>query len=340
MTIWTSAHLCIDKAILFVSSDLYICASAQRIAKFHGLRMQTANSSNAAISFLNHKSLDYFLLVVDESITCSEGRTLLEVLTKRWPNHRTVALCASIDTCMEFGLYRTLRKPVFELELSELIEEVRESFLSDSRSMEELADERLCMLSKTINKIVPSYTNAKRLFDFSQEYFSVCKRFHSQSGRLPSCSAVQDNDQFQKYLNRRVYSTVVRVCSRIGGMEVKKQCLLSEVLEQFELKGYKSVDRYINVDESAIIAMFALLQDYYSILGRKMSEMISTNSRSIKCGLGDRFTYNDLFSPLLSNVERGADLACLTLEVFLVAKASELKLEPHFDEAYSVSIIC
>lgn len=344
MTIWTSTHLRMDKAILFVCDDMRVCSSAQRIAKFHGLRMQTASSSTAALSFLKYRPIDYFLLVVDELITCSDGKPFLNMLNQYWPDHRKVALSTRTDLQLDrrggLGLYKKINKPVSESELSYLIEEARAEFFTTSVGIDQLFNERLNMLNDAIEKNIPLCADKKVWLGFSDEYLSVCKRLHHQSGCLSKRVVVQDTETFKKHLNRRVFSTVMRASSWFGEFSGKERCLLSEALDHFELKGFKSIDRYINADESVVIAMLVLLQDYYTILGYSIEDMIKPNAHSIKCGLGGRFTYNDLFSPLLSSVKRGVDLTCLKLELFLIAKASNIKLELHFDEEYSISIIC
>jgi len=130
-----------------------------------------------------------------------------------------------------------------------------------------------------------------------------------------------------------------RVASRKCSSNSNGSLRLSSLLRQFGVKCMRKYDRYIDRDESVLVAMCSTMRDYYSILGFEMSEMVSAQERYINVSLGSRFVYNDFFNPLLSSVERGAELACLKLEFFMLAHLVNIPMEMTFSRKFSVRII-
>jgi hypothetical protein len=179
-----------------------------------------------------------------------------------------------------------------------------------------------------------------QLVDFSFEYFSACKKAWRQSGRYTNDVFTQDSEQFQQFLYHRILEAVKKVCSRAGEFIPGRHFQLSNLLSQFGINSDNVIDRYIEADEAGIVAMFSILKDYYSILGYDMGSVVYPKSKSIKFELGGRFTYNDLFNPLLSSVQKGVELACLKLEFFMLARISKLDVEISYDESYSMSLVC
>ncbi len=346
MTIWTSAHLALDKAFLFVSDDLLAYSSARRMAGYHGLRIQVANSIKSALSFLEHKPGDYFLIIVDDGVPGASEEDLLYVVKQRWPHIRKVAISGPGQSRLEAlsmrreELFNVLTKPFSDTQLNSLVTDACEDFLAGHTCLQQVIKDRLGMMSFEIEQAALSLQYREALSAFPAEYLSQCQRGWRQSRCYVNDVYTQDSEQFHQFLSQRICGALKRVCSREGERPKGSRFRLSRLLRQFGVKDERRYDRYIEVDEANMVAMFSILKDYYSILGYELKHMIQPQQQAIDCNLGGRFTYNDLFNPLLSSVERGAELACLKIEFFMLARVSGLALEIKFEDSYSIPLLC
>ncbi|KZY28254.1 MULTISPECIES: hypothetical protein [unclassified Oleiphilus] len=335
---WNSTRLQLDKAFLFVSDDSLACSSARRVAKFKGLRIQSANSIQSAISFLEHKPADYFLVVMDEESASFSAYSFLNEADQRWPHIKVVSTSSFIDSGEL--LSKTPKNLELDAVLSCLLSKACEELLSENSCIQQVIDDRLAVLKKGIEKAQLSKQHREQLVLFPAEYLAVCERGWLHSKRYMDEVCIRDSEQFKRFLSQRIIAAVKRVYAREVETAMNSNFRLSKLLRQFGIKSEKRFDRNIESNEAAMVLMLATLKDYYSILGYDIKDMVQPQRECIHFDLGGRFTYNDYFNPLLSSVERGAELACLKLEFFMLAKASNLRAEISYDETYSLCLVC
>lgn len=336
-----SNHSGFDKALLFVNDDLLLSATVTRIAEFNGLRIQIAHSASSALSFLEHKPRDYFLVVVDEAVANFQNQSLLDVVVRKWPHLNRIAISQNeIARSHEAsGQVGRILKPVSDKVLSSLMIAAREEFLARNISLRKTILERQQVLNNCIVLSAPDLATRDLFLNYASSYFSACEKGWSQTGRYENRVFTQDSEQFQAFLHQRVLRAIEKVCSKCIGDRRSKNVRLAPLLQQFGIVDDRQCIHSIVANEPNIVAMFSILKDYYSILGYELSSVIHLESNVIKCDLGGRFVYNDLFNPLLSSVEKGVELACLKLEFIMLAYLSNLDIRIHFDNKYFASIV-
>jgi len=336
----------VNKTFLFVDDDASVCSSVSRMARVFGVNVQTANNANAAISLLEHNPNKYFLVLADEFMPGLSGTELLVLIQARWPHIRRALISGVEDPAVlekgfeEARIFRYLHKPMSDQQLQGLIDDACEDFISVKRSLNETLKSRLSILENAI-KTGLKETGQQKLFNtFAQSYLAQCKVAWSQAGLYKIDVSNLDSDDYTRYLKQRCAASVERVRQRMTHQPgyLNGAFKLSTSLKQFGLRGLRKADRYVDGDEAAFVAMFATLKDYYAILGLEMKAMVSVEEGIIAIALGGRFTYNDLFNPLLSCVERGVELACLQIEFLMLAVFFGVDSEMDFSDKLHLRI--
>lgn len=341
---WNLAHLQLNKTFLFVDDDFATCTAAKRMASLYGVSVQTASSAKSALTLLEHNPRDYFLILTDEIMPGMSGTELLVIVKERWPYIRRALVSGSEDPGIvrkaeeDAKTCRYLSKPILDVELRDLVEHACEDFLSRQESLELVIADRINLIVETLkNKL--AYDVYSLFSTFPKDYLALCERGWTQTKRYHNRVSIQDSEHFHGFLARRVEVAIERVAGRDYSTSANSGLRLSSLLRQFGVKCLRKYDRFIDRDESILVAMCSTMRDYYSILGFEMSEMVSAQERYINISLGSRFVYNDFFNPLLSSVERGAELACLKLEFFMLAHLVNIPVEMNFSRQFSVRII-
>jgi len=338
-------ELYVSKIFLFVDDEPVACAAAKRMARTYGVNVQTANSASVAISLLEHDPNQYFLILTDEIMPGMSGTDLLITVQSRWPHIRR-GLISGIDDpevlekgYEEAGIFRYLSKPMSDRQLQALVEDACEDFLSEKRSLEEIALSRQGILEYAIRSGFSCDNNHSLFAHFPSEYLSMCQSCWAQAGLYNIDVSNLDSDTYSNYLVQRCAASIQRMENRIKPNSESTAFRLSVSLRQFGVRGLRKADRFIDGDETIFVAMFSTLKDYFAILGLEIKNMVTAQDKFINISLGSRFTYNDFFNPLLSSVERGVELACLKIEFFMLASLFGVKAEMDFTENFDIRVM-
>jgi len=350
MPVNSIGKLSVDKTFLFVDDEPATCSAVKRLARIFGVNVQTANSALFALSLIEHDPNKYFLILSDEIMPGMSGSDLLIEVSQRWP-HIKRGLISGVDNpqvlekgYQEAEIFRYLHKPMSEVEIHKLIEDACEDILTKKIALKDIVNKRASDLQQQIETHLTRISKESTFKNFHKSYLTDCRRAWRQAGLYNVHQGGGDSEVFLNKLNLRIKESIDKVCSRMvlhsnkKIVDVKEEFKLSQSLRQFGIKGLRRADRYIKGDERIFVAMFATLKDYYAVIGHEMSSMVYPEEEYITILLGGRFTYNDLYSPMLENVEQGIELACLQLEFIMLSILFGSKPKLDFEEKISLKL--
>ena len=340
-------NLYVNKTFLFVDDEPAICAAVKRMAGMYGVDVQTANSSSAAISLLEYDASRYFLVLTDEIMPGLSGTDMLIMIQQRWPHIRRALISGVPDPeVLEKGyeqakIFRYLSKPITDQLISQLVEDACEAFLSEKGSPDETVQDRLAILERAISEGLSKQSNRLLFTDFARSYLTKCQQLWQQAKLYKVDVRSMDSEAYSGYLMQRCRAAVSKIDKKMTSLEVREGTAfqLSASLRQFGIRGLSKVDRFVDGDEALFCTMLATLKDYYAILGLPIKSMVSARGEYIDISLGSRFTYNDIFNPLLANVEKGVELVCLQIEFFMLAHLLEVKTELLASETLKIRLL-
>jgi len=342
--------LYVDKTFLFIDDEPSTCSAVKRMARIFGVNVQTANSALSAISMIEHDPDQFFLILTDEIMPGMSGSDLLIEVRERWP-HIKRGLISGVDNpdvlekgYQEADIFRYLHKPVSEIEIRNLIEDACEDLLTQKIPLNDLVNNRTSILRAQIDSHLTRVLNKNTFKSFHITYLADCKKAWRQAELYKTHQGGGDSQVFSNKLSLRIKESIDKICSRMvtnsrtPKVDAKMEFKLSKSLRQFGIKGLRRADRYIKGDERLFVAMFATLKDYYVVIGHEMNAMVHPEEEFITILLGGRFTYNDLYNPMLENVEQGIELACLQLEFMMLSILFGSKSVLEFDEKISLKL--
>lgn len=325
----------LSRTFLFVDDDEGACASARRLANIYEVNVQTANTGYSALAHIQNDPEKYFLILTDQFMPGMNGDSLLDQVKTRWPHIRRAMISGdvtseSITKAYDTGeIFRFLSKPADDSSIKQLIEDACLHALSVRGDNENIIKGRQLLLGEQLFEVFKDSPYWKLYSELDNEMLLHCQTMWQTCdiSRLPLIEVEQES--FKRDLTVSVHKSLVNMRNLLESSEdANHGFTLSAMMRQFNLKGFKPVDRYVSVNEGLFAAFIGKFFTYYELMGVEPKKMFSVQGRSISLDLGDRYFYNDIFNPVLSSVENGIDIVILHLESIMLLMAMRLSVKP------------
>lgn len=333
----------LSKTFLFVDDDESTFVSVKRIANIYGVQVQTANTAHNALVLLHNEPEKYFLILTDQFMPGMNGDELLEKVRLNWPHIRRAMLSGdetsdAISKGYQTGnIFRYLRKPFSENNIKLLIEDACKDFVSEAKDNQNITFERSLLLGNLIKEVFINSKHLKQFENFDHDMLLHCQHLW-QVGEIRQLPLIEkESASFKQKLEVCLKQSLINVRDLLEHSEEANQGFtISSMMKQFNIRGLRSIDRYIMKNEAIFSSFINKFIQYFEILGTDRKDMIFVTSDSIVFDIGERYFYNDLFNPILSSVEKGIELASLHMELMMLLISLKIYAKPSNSKGFSI----
>jgi hypothetical protein len=193
--------------------------------------------------------------------------------------------------------------------------------------------QRQNIIRDSINVNFSSSRYLETFQSFDQDMLMYCQQLWQVCGISILPLIEDDNHTFKSELAYKIELSLLGVRKLLESSEdANHGFTLSSMMAQFNIRGLKSIDRYIEYNEAIFAAFISKFILYYELMGLDPKVMISIDESSIRLSLGEKYFYNDIFNPLLSAVYKGIDIAVLQMECMMLMKTINLNGIPDISD--------